>query len=341
MLASDLHVHLDGSLRDDTLVALSRHAGLIPATADAEQFIRRLRFRPGMSLASCLSRFDVTVGLLQTRRALERVARELVSDCYVDGVRHAEIRFCPVLHTREGLSSDDAVMSVLGGAEQGVGEAPASAPADRMSARVIISVLEGMSEEEAGALVDLAIGLADFGVAGVDLAGDEALFDPARYARPFARARDAGLGVTVHAGEGGDAANVAAAVEILRANRIGHGVSAASDPGTMSLLVDRGIAVEVCLSSNLHTGAVESLGAHPLCRLVDAGVPVALATDNRFFSDTSLSHEYKLAVNEAGASMELIERSVLVSADAAFLPDDDRAALRELYRASLGPASAE
>jgi len=341
MLASDLHVHLDGSLRSDTLVALSRDAGLIPATGDADEFTRRLRFRPGMSLASCLTRFDVTVGLLQTRRALERVARELVCDCYLDGVRHAEIRFCPALHTREGLSLDDAVMSVLRGAEQGVGEALASARVHRMSTRVVISILEGMSEEEAGALVDLAIGLTDFGVAGVDLAGDEALFDAARYARPFARAADAGLGVTVHAGEGGDPGNVAAAVRYLRAVRIGHGVSAASDPGTMSLLADRGVVVEVCLSSNLHTGAVESLGTHPLVRLLDAGVPVALATDNRFFSGTSLSHEYELAVSEAGASQEQMERSVLVSADAAFLPDDDRAALRELYRVSLGPAWSE
>lgn len=323
------------------MVALSRDAGLIPATADGNEFARRLRFRPGMSLSSCLSRFDVTVGLLQTRRALERVARELVCDCYLDGVRHTEIRFCPVLHTREGLSRTDALTAVLRGAEQGVGEALASAPADWMSARVVISVLEGMSEEEAGALVDLAIGFADLGVVGVDLAGDEALFDPSRYARSFACAADAGLGVTVHAGEGGDAGNVAAAVGILGADRVGHGVSAASDPGTMSLLADRDVAVEVCLSSNLHTGAVGSLGAHPLCTLVEAGVPVALATDNRFFSGTSLSHEYELAISETGASQELVARSVLTSADAAFLPDEDRAALHELYGSSLGPARSE
>ncbi len=251
------------------------------------------------------------------------------------------IRFCPALHTREGLSRSDAVTAVLRGIEQGVGEALASAPADRLSARVVISVLEGMSEEEAGALVDLAIGFADLGVLGVDLAGDEALFDAARYARPFARAADAGLGVTVHAGEGGNAGNVAAAVQILGADRIGHGVGAASDPGTMSLLADRDVAVEVCLSSNLHTGAVGSLGAHPLCTLVEAGVPVALATDNRFFSGTSLSHEYELAISETGASQELVARSVLTSANAAFLPDDDRAALYELYGSSLGPARSE
>ena len=341
MLASDLHVHLDGSLRDGTLVALARDAGLIPATAGDDEFVRRLRFRPGMSLASCLSRFDVTVGLLQTRRALERVAGELVSDCYLDGVRHAEIRFCPALHTREGLSTGDAVTAVLRGAEQGIGEALGSAPEDRMSARVVISVLEGMSEEEADGLVDLAIGFTGVGVVGVDLAGDEALFDAARYARPFSRAKDAGLGVTVHAGESGAAGNVEAAVRILGADRIGHGVGAAADPRTMSLLADRGIAVEVCLSSNLHTGAVESLSAHPLCRFIDAGVPVALATDNRFFSATSLSREYDLAVNETSASPQLVAQSVLTSADAAFLPDDDRSALHELYRSSLGPTRSE
>ncbi len=341
MLASDLHVHLDGSLRDETLVALSRDAGLIPATADGDEFVRRLRFRPGMSLSSCLSRFDITVGLLQTRRALARVARELMCDSYRDGVRHAEIRFCPTLHTREGLSEGDALTAVLQGIDQGVGQALASAPADRLSARVVVSVLQGMTEEEASALVDLAVGFADLGVVGVDLAGDEALFDAAPYARPFARAADAGLGVTVHAGESGDAGNVAAAVETLGADRIGHGVSAASHADTMSLLADRNVAVEVCLSSNLHTGATASLAAHPLGALVGAGVPVALATDNRFFSGTSLSHEYELAVSETGASLDLIARSVLTSADAAFLPDDDRAALHELYGSSLEPARSE
>ena len=336
MLASDLHAHLDGSLRSDTLVALAREAGLIPATSGADEFTRGLRFRTGMSLASCLDRFDVTVGLLQTRRALERVARELVCDCYLDGVRHVEIRFCPLLHTREGLSAAEAVTAVVSGTEQGTGEAPSGAPGDLMSARVILSVLEGMSEEQTRELVDLAIGFSDSLVCGVDLAGNEALFDATRHARPFARAADAGLGVTVHAGEEGGASNVTAAVEVLGANRIGHGVAAATDAEVMSLLAIRNVAVEVCLSSNLHTGAVESLAEHPLCRLARAGVPVALATDNRFFSDTTLSHEYELAAAGAGADRDVIARSVLTSADAAFLPGEDRQALRELYVSSLG-----
>lgn len=336
MLASDLHTHLDGSLRDDTLVSLAREAGLVPSTTGGEAFTRGLRFRTGMSLASCLGRFDVTVGLLQTHRTLERVARELVSDCYLDGVRHVEIRFCPALHTREGLSPEDAVTAVVSGAEQGIGEALSGAPGDRMSARVILSVLEGMTEEETRDLVDLAIGFANSLVAGVDLAGNEALFNARRHARPFVRAADAGLGVTVHAGEAGGARNITAAVKTLRANRIGHGVSAANDERVMALLAERNVAVEICLSSNLHTGAVKSLEAHPLCTLDAAGVPVVLATDNRFFSGTTLSREYELAASEAGADPDTIVRSVLTSAEAAFLPDDERLALRELYASSLG-----
>jgi adenosine deaminase len=336
MLASDLHVHLDGSLRDETLVSLSREAGIVPSSIDDDEFARKLRFRPGMSLRSCLGRFDVTVGLLQTRRALERVACELVCDCYRDGVRHAEVRFCPVLHTREGLSPEDVVKAVLGGLERGTGEAVAGTSDEWMSARAIISVLEGMSEEEAAGLVNLAIGFADSWVAGVDLAGDEALFDAAKYARPLARAADAGLGVTVHAGEGADAANVTAAVEVLGAARIGHGVSAASDQDVMSLLAERNVTVEVCLSSNVHTGAVGSVEEHPFLILAEAGVPVALATDNTFFSSTTLSREYELAAG-AGATPNVIAGAVLASADAAFLPEEDRAALRRLYASSLNP----
>jgi adenosine deaminase len=336
MLASDLHVHLDGSLRDATLAALAREKGLVPSAANGEELVRKLRFRPGMSLTSCLSRFQVTVGLLQSRRTLERVARELVHDCYLDGVRHVEIRFCPALHTREGLSADDVVAAALGGAERGAAEAVAGAPGDRMSFRIVVSILEGMSEKEAGSLADLAVAFADSGVAGVDLAGDEALFEPSLYARPLSRARDAGLGVTVHAGEGDDVGHIEAAVEVLGADRIGHGVSAASDPGIMSLLAVRGIAVEICLSSNLHTGAVGSLAEHPLRVLAEAGVPVTLATDNRFFSNTSLSREYALAGEELGAGPELMAGSSLTSASAAFLPDREREELRALYAASLG-----
>jgi adenosine deaminase len=341
MLASDLHVHLDGSMREATVVEMARAAGLLPTDAPPQAFLERLRFRRGMSLASCLDKFQVTVGLLQTGGTLFRVARELARDCYVDGVRHVEIRFCPTLHTRGGLSPEEVVESVLGGVENGVSEATSGAPDDRMSARVIVSVLEGMTSENAGALVDLAARYSDSGIVGVDLAGDETLFDASVYESAFARAADSGLGVTVHAGEGRDAAHIRDAVTRLRASRIGHGVSAASDPEVAALLADNDVTVEVCLSSNLHTGAVETLKEHPLQALSDAGVPVVLCTDNTFFSATTLSREYELARSDAGACADTVAASMMRSAEAAFLPAAARAELIRLYSVGLGPAGRE
>jgi adenosine deaminase len=336
MLASDLHVHLDGSIRDGTLISMAREAGLVPTSAGDEEFLSRLRFCPGMSLASCLDRFGVTVGLLQTRRSLARVARELVCDCYLDGVRHLEIRFCPALHTRESLDAARAVEAVLEGTEEGVSQALRGACGEWLSARVVLAILQGMPEDLAESLVDIALGYRSSGVAGVDLAGDEALFNAVVYEKPLRRASDSGLFVTVHAGEGPDASHVLEAVTKLGASRVGHGVAAASDAGVVSLLAERGIAVEICLSSNLHTGAVASLDEHPLIGLSEAGVPVVICTDNRFFSSTTLSREYDLASSEVGAGRDVIERSVLASAECAFLPSDERERLSEIYSASLG-----
>jgi len=341
MLASDLHVHLDGSLRSGTVAALARAAGVVPAGLSDAEFTRRLRFGPGMSLASCLKRFGVTVGLLQTRRSLTRVAGELVADCYMDGVRHIEVRFCPLLHTREGMKPDRAVEAVIRGLDDGASRATsAGGGTERMSARLVLSVLEGMDASQADALVGLACDFRSEGVVGVDLAGDEGLFEAETYRAAFARARRAGLGVTVHAGETGDASHVLDAVTKLGASRIGHGVAAAESASVTALLARERVAVETCLSSNLHTGAVSSLKEHPLVGLFEAGVPVTLATDNRFFSDTTLSREYELAASEAGAANDVLRSAILTGADAAFLPDDDRARLRALYASSPGPARA-
>jgi adenosine deaminase len=335
MLASDLHVHLDGSLRIETLVELGARAGLWSRETGPER-VRRLRFRRGMSLSSCLARFETTVGLLQTAPALRRAARELVRDCYLDGVRHAEIRLCPPLHTRAGLAAEAVVEAALAGADEGVASCGLGAGDAALSARLLLSVLEGMGADEASTIVDLAVRFRDSGVAGVDLAGDESLFDPVPFASAFAAARDAGLGVTVHAGEGHPASHIATAVEALGARRVGHGVTAASDGRVLDLLRERDVTIEACLTSNTQTGAIERVEDHPLPRLLDAGVRVALATDNRFFSGTTLSREYDLAADRLSIGRAGVERMVIESATAAFLPDALRLSLARLYRTSVG-----
>lgn len=335
MLASDLHVHLDGSLRETTLVELARARGAWPRGLADTPYADRLRFTDGMTLPACLERFEATVGLLQTADALERTARELVEDSHLDGAHHIEVRICPTLHTRGGLSADGAVEALLSGLEAGAARAAQTSPGDHASARAVVTILEGMAEEEAAALVALAARHAG-GVTGVDLAGNEALFDAGRYRRAFSAARDAGLGLAVHAGEGHGPEHIRDAVTELGAGRIGHGTSAARDPAVMSLLAERGVTVEVCLSSNVHTGAVERIDRHPLRALLANGVRAVLATDNRFFSSTTLSREYDLAREHLGITEGDVAALVMESAHAAFLPEAERNALAALYAASLG-----
>ncbi|MBD3347954.1 MAG: adenosine deaminase [Candidatus Eisenbacteria bacterium] len=336
MLAADLHVHLDGSLRRSTLLELAREQGVCPESGDGESFVSGLPFTRGMTLVSCLARFDVTVGLLQSERVLRRVADELVRDCYLDGVRHVEIRMCPPLHTRAGLSPHEALEAVVEGIDAGASACSPPGSGELMSARVILSVLEGSTGRDADALVDLAMGYAGSGVAGVDLAGDEALFEAAVFERAFSRAGSAGLGVTVHAGEGADPTHVIDAVTRLKADRIGHGVAAARDSEAIGLLAETGTVVECCISSNLHTGAIGALEEHPLPLFLDRGVRAVLATDNRFFSGTTLSREYDLAAEHLGLGRESLSAMAVESARASFLPGEERRRLIDLVSESAG-----
>ncbi len=335
MLVADLHVHLDGSFREGTLVELAVERGLEPDERQGRELARRLRFEPAMSLASCLERFRLTTTLLQTSKALERVASELVRDSYLDGVRHLEVRLCPALHTSFGLRDQDVVESVLTGLEDGAGRAAGNGSTTPVTAGLVLTVLEGMSAEEAMEVAALAARHAGSGVLGVDLAGDEALFDAARYAASFDRARDAGLGVTVHAGEGHRAAHIRDAVEVLGARRIGHGTTILDSPGLADVVAARGVTREVCLTSNVHTGSVRSVAEHPLPRMLDAGLKVALATDNRFLSNTTLSREYDLAASELGVGRDALELMALESASSSFLREPERGRLESLVRASI------
>lgn len=335
MLTCDLHVHLDGSMRDRTIMELARAQGICPRDASDDDFLGRLTFEPGMTLSSCLRRFETTVGLLQNHSALTRAADELVRDCYLDGVRHLEVRFCPTLHTRGGMTAEEALETVISGLERGAAECAPGDSGALMSAGVVVSMLEGAPERDIDALAELAARFAGSGVLGLDLAGDESLFDTDRYRGAFSRAREADLGVTVHAGEGNDPSHIARAVHELGADRIGHGTSAGSDPAVLELLAEHGTTVECCLSSNLHTGAISSYAAHPLKLFLERGVKCTLATDNRFFSRTTLSREYDLAAEQLGLGRDSLAELALQGARASFLPHPERGRLVDLVAESV------
>lgn len=281
---SDLHRHLDGSLRESTLRELAAGCGVeVPP---------HFRFWRGMGLAAALRCFELTLAVLQSPAAVRRVAGEICADAEGEGVTTLELRFAPQLH--RGAST----AAILDAAAEGV--------AGR--AGLILCGLFGEDPSVLEALVGVARGCP--AVVGVDLAGGPS---PAHrhqlrdYARPFSLARDLGLGRTVHAGEGRPPAEIRAAVEILHAQRIGHGTTLLADPSVADLVRERGVTVEACLTSNLQTGAVTDLSEHPLPGLLAAGVQVTVCTDNTLFSDVDAPGEYRRAAALPGVDADAVE----------------------------------
>lgn len=293
-MLADLHRHLDGSLRRSTLDELARERGLsVPAD---------LAFRAGMGLDEALSRFRFTLSLLQDPRVVARVAREICEDADREGVTTLEVRFAPQLH---GGSLEEVTDAALSGLEGRAG--------------LILCGLYGEPPEVLEALVRVAEHRP--GVTGIDLAGGPAgghSFGMRSYAASFARARDLGIGRTLHAGEGRPPAEIRVAIEELFAQRIGHGTTLLDDPSVLDLVRERGVTIEACLTSNVHTGAVSAVEEHPLARWLELGVRACVNTDNTLLSETSSPVEHAIAGKLPGMTRVLLERAIAHGHAAAF-----------------------
>lgn len=294
---ADLHRHLDGSLRPSTLAELAAPLGLpIP-----EGF----GFHPGMGLPAALACFRTTLRVLQTPAAVERVAREICEDAEATGVSTLELRFAPQLHQARGASMAAIVDAALAGCAGRAG--------------LVLCGLYG----EPPALVERLVELARPrpGVVGLDLAGGPApghrhgLLD---YAAAFRRARDLGLGRTVHAGEGRPPAEIRVAIERLHAQRIGHGTTLLHDPAVTALVLERGVTLEACVTSNLHTGVVASIAEHPIAQWLARGVRVSIATDNTLMSRVDAAQEHARVAEIPGMTPARLRRAIACGHAAAF-----------------------
>jgi len=292
---ADLHRHLDGSLREQTLRELAAAAGVeVPGD---------LRFSPGMGLAGALARFQVTVAALQRADALKRVASEACEDAAGSGVTTLELRFAPQLHG----AIEPAIDAVLDGIAGRAG--------------IILCALYGEPPARVEELV--RAGAARRGVVGIDLAGGPApahAWTLADYAAPFQLAAELGLGRTVHAGEGRPPSEIRTAIEALGAQRIGHGTTLLDDPAVVELVRDRGVAIEACVTSNLHTGAIDRIADHPLPRWLELGVRACICTDNTLLSDIDAPVEHARARSIPGMTDELMARAIAHGHAAAFAP---------------------
>jgi adenosine deaminase len=325
---AELHCHLDGSVRPETLIALGREYKTAMPRSDAESLREYMRVDDARNLEDYLARFDVTLSVMQTEEALEQIAYELSIDAARDGVQYLEVRYAPVLNIRGGLSLGAAVEAPLRGLER------AERDGGAMS-RVIICGLRHMPPETSMELSRLAVGYKHRGVVGFDLAGGEIGHLASEHAAAFTYAREHDLACTCHAGEGADASYVRDAVHLCGANRIGHATRLIEDESLTQYVNDRRIALEICLTSNVQTHAVESYEDHPLRRYYDRGMNVVLNTDNRLMSGTTLTDEYLHAASTLGFSFDELSTIALNGFESAFLPWKDREVLMTRARREI------
>lgn len=317
MPKAELHLHLDGSLRPATALELARQRGLDEGM-DLSAIAARLQApAQAASQAELLEAFDLPIAIMQDAEALYRIAYELILDVASDGTRYVEVRWGPLLHVMGGLDLAQGIEAVLAGTRDGTA-------ATGVLARLIAVAIRSHPPDANAVMARVAGSFFDQGLTGFDLAGQEEAFPDARvHARSFEIARDAGLGITIHAGEWGGAAQVRAALEAVAPARIAHGARAADDASLMAELAARGVTLDICPTSNVQASIFQSLADFPLPTLLAAGVPLTLSTDDRTVSDLTLVREYDSAHAVIDASIRDLWRINIHALDVAFLHDDE------------------
>lgn len=323
-----LHEHLDGGVRPATVIDLAKSCGYkgLP-TSDAGELADWFhRGAQRGNLPEYLEGFAHTTAVMQEREGLERIAYEFLEDMAADGVVYAEVRFAPVFHTQHGLTMDEVVQAVIAGMKRG-------AQAFGMAWGLIICAMR--DRDDAEVMADLAIRWRDEGVVGFDLAGGESGFPPKKHLAAFHAIHRANFNITIHAGEAYGAESIWQALQWCGAHRLGHGTRLLDDvkqdaEGNFQLgrlakyVLNHRIPLEMCLSSNLHTGACASLESHPFPIFFQMGFRVSLNTDDRLMSDTELSKELAIATELFDLSIDDLERLALNAIKGAFAPHDIR-----------------
>lgn len=287
----ELHCHLDGSLRPETVLDLYQ-SQTDQAYGDFDLNMLKNRMMapvPCMSLDMYLKTFDIPIYVMQTHEAIERVSFELMEDAYKDGVKYIEIRFAPLNHMAKGLSLDQVLQAAIDGVKRGE-------ETYDIKGNIILSY---MRHEPPQGLIDLvhhALKFLNQGVVAVDLCGSENDRFSSRFESAIQVARDLGYHVTIHAGETGSLENILDAVTILKAERIGHGTALIKSMTDFDLVASAKVTLECCPTSNLQTKAVRYIEDHPIDIFLEKGLSVTLNTDNRTVSDTTMTKELDLLV---------------------------------------------
>jgi len=330
-----LHDHLDGGLRPGTIIDLAKNFNYqkLPTSDPAELATWFHRGANKGNLVEYLEGFEHTCAVMQSKESLERIAYEMIEDMYNDGVVYVETRFAPVFHTSKGLYLEDVVKSVLKGLEKGKKEFGVGYGLILCGMRNMQNTLE---------IAELATSFRKNGVVGFDLAGEEGGYPPKKHLDAFQYISRENFNITIHAGEAFGKESIWQAIQYCGAHRIGHATRLTEDiyfdenkeivgMGNLAqFILDKRIPLEICLLSNVHTGAVDKLENHPFISLLKKKFRVFLNTDDRLMSDTTLTKEYMTAIKYFNISLDDVEKLNINAMKSAFLPHNER--LKYIYK---------
>lgn len=320
---TDIHRHLDGNIRAQTILELGRQFNLALPADDLEAlrpYVQVTEAQP--DLVSFLQKLDWGVKVLGDLDACRRVAQENVEDAARAGIHYAELRFSP------GYMAMNHNLPVAGVVEAVIDGIRAGRQQHDVEVRLIGIMSRTFGEEACLRELEALLAHRD-AITAVDLAGDELGFPGSEFLSHFNRARDAGFRITVHAGEAAGPESIWQAIRELGAERIGHGVKAIEDAALMDFLAEHQIGIESCLTSNIQTSTVSSLARHPLKRFLQHGILATLNTDDPAVQGIELAHEYHTAAPDAGLSREEIRQAQENGLTIAFLSEQEKAALRQ------------
>jgi adenosine deaminase len=317
----ELHRHLEGSLRLDTLFDVAQAYQFdMPGSDGLRPLVQVMPTDPRTS-HNFLAKFETLRKFYRSPEVIERMTVEAISDAAADNVRYLELRFTPAALSKvHGFALGEVMDWVIEGVKKGQEQ-------HQVTTRLIASINRHESLDLAAQVARLAVERRDSGIVGLDLAGDENGHPSAPFEPIFREAREGGLSLTLHAGEWGGVENVAEAINLFNAGRIGHGVRVMNDPMVVDLARERGTTFEVCITSNYQSGVVASVRQHPILPMLGSGLNATIHTDDPGISQITLGGEYQLVCEQLGLSLSSLRERVLAAARAAFLPENERNSL--------------
>ncbi len=332
---TDLHCHLDGSLRIETILDLAEKQGVRLPADTPEGLAKAIHMGQNTgSLEKYLEAFGVTLSVMQTEESLYRTAYELATDAARENVKYLEVRYAPVLHTRNGLKPTTIVDAVLEGLRAAKRET-------RIKSNVIICGIRHIDPATSLRLAELAVAYKNRGVVGYDLAGAEEGYPSKDHQAAFQLILSNNVNVTIHAGEAFGPESIAQAVHYCGAHRIGHGVRLRENGDLLNYINDHRVPLEMCPSSNVQTGSVADMKSHPLKFYFDFGLRVTINTDNRLITDTTLTKELGIAHREMGFTLEDLCTLIVSGFKSAFLPYREKADLLKLVNGEIAAVLAK